>query len=169
MTEAQKAAQKRYDKLNRRKFTINLNYNTDADLIAFIESWDNIQKGFKELLWREIGRISRGIFNLRRYHMIYYFHQVENDKPILRLITDNMRLELNVSLWFPTTKSKLAVLLKLLNEYDYEGKLPEILIQLSDDLKSHQTFRDREVKSTKMFIKMLNSNIEQIRIFGGKL
>ena len=59
MTEAQKAAQKRYDKLNRRKFTINLNYNTDADLIAFIESWANIQKGFKELLWREIGRISK--------------------------------------------------------------------------------------------------------------
>ena len=59
MTEAQKAAQKRYDKLNRRKFTINLNYNTDADLINFIESWDNIQKGFKELLWREIGRISK--------------------------------------------------------------------------------------------------------------
>ena len=59
MTEAQKAAQKRYDKLNRRKFTINLNYNTDADLIAFIESWENIQKGFKELLWREIGRISK--------------------------------------------------------------------------------------------------------------
>ena len=59
MTEAQKAAQKRYDKLNRRKFTINLNYNTDADLINFIESWDNIQKGFKELLWKEIGRISK--------------------------------------------------------------------------------------------------------------
>ena len=59
MTEAQKAAQKRYDKLNRRKFTINLNYNTDADLIAFIESWDNIKRGFKKLLWREIGRISK--------------------------------------------------------------------------------------------------------------
>ena len=59
MTEAQKAARKRYDKLNRRKFTINLNYNTDADLIAFIESWENIQKGFKELLWKEIGRISK--------------------------------------------------------------------------------------------------------------
>ncbi len=101
--------------------------------------------------------------------MIYYFHQVENDKPILRLITDNMRLELNVSLCFPTTKSKLAALLKLLNEYDYEGKLPEVLIHLSDDLKSHQTFLHREVKSTKMFVKMLNSNIEQIRIFGGKL
>ena len=101
--------------------------------------------------------------------MIYYFHQVENDKPILRLITDNMRLEINVSLWFPTTKSKLAALLKLLNEYDYEGQLFDTLIHLSDDLKSHKTFLHREVKCTKMFVKMLNSNIEQIRIFGGKL
>ena len=58
-TEAQKRAQKEYDKKNRRKFTINLNYNTDADLIAYIESWDNIQRGFKQLLWREIGRISK--------------------------------------------------------------------------------------------------------------
>ena len=59
MTEAQKAAQKKYDKLNRRKFTINLNYNTDADLIAYIESWKNIQRGFKQLLYRELGRISK--------------------------------------------------------------------------------------------------------------
>lgn len=59
MTEAQKAAQKRYDKLNRRKFTINLNYNTDADLIAFIESWDNIQAGFKQLLWEKLRKISK--------------------------------------------------------------------------------------------------------------
>lgn len=59
MTEAQKAAQKKYDKLNRRKFTINLNYNTDADLIAYIESWDNIQRGFKQLLWEKLGRISK--------------------------------------------------------------------------------------------------------------
>lgn len=58
-TEAQKRAQKEYDKKNRRKFTINLNYNTDADLIAYIESWENIQRGFKQLLWREIGRISK--------------------------------------------------------------------------------------------------------------
>ena len=56
---AQKEAQKRYDAKNRRKFTINLNYNTDADLIAYIESWDNIQRGFKQLLWRELGRISK--------------------------------------------------------------------------------------------------------------
>ena len=101
--------------------------------------------------------------------MIYYFHRVPDNVPILRVITSIFSLEIDVSLWFPNTKNKLSTLLKLLDEYDYEGKLPEVLIQLSDDLKSHQTFLHREVKSTKMFVKMLNSNIEQIRIFGGKL
>ena len=101
--------------------------------------------------------------------MIYYFHRVPDNVPMLRVITSTFSLEIDVSLWFPNTKNKLSTLLKLLNEYDYEGELPEVLIQLSDDLKSHQTFLHREVKSTKMFCKMLNSNIEQIRIFGGKL
>ncbi|MBQ1572430.1 MAG: hypothetical protein IIZ78_14980 [Clostridiales bacterium] len=101
--------------------------------------------------------------------MIYYFHRVPDNLPMLRVMTSTFNLDINVSLWFPNTKGKLSTLLKLLNEYDYEGKLPELLIQLSDDLKSHQTFQYREVKSTKMFVKMLNSNIEQIRIFGGKL
>ena len=101
--------------------------------------------------------------------MIYYFHQIIDDKPMLRLTTSTFDITINVSMWFPNTKSKVAQLLKMFAEYDYDGKLPEILISLSDDLKSHQTFLHREVKSTKMFVKMLNSNIEQIRIFGGKL
>lgn len=101
--------------------------------------------------------------------MIYYFHQIVDDKPMLRLTTSTFDIVINVSMWFPNTKSKLAYLLKMLAEYDYDGKLPDVLFRLSDDLKSHQTFKDREVKSTKMFVKMLNSNIEQIRIFGGKL
>ena len=101
--------------------------------------------------------------------MIYYFHQIIDDKPMLRLTTSTLDLTINVSMWFPTTKSKVTQLLKILEENDYNGQLPDILIHLSDDLKSHQTFLHKEVKSTKMFCKMLNSNIEQIRIFGGKL
>lgn len=101
--------------------------------------------------------------------MIYYFHQIIDDKPMLRLTTSTFDLTIDVSMWFPNTKSKAAQLLKMLAEYDHNGQLPGILISLSDDLKSHQTFMHREVKSTKMFVKMLNSNIEQIRIFGGKL
>ena len=101
--------------------------------------------------------------------MIYYYHIVKRNEPYIRILTQAMILDVNVSMWFPNTKAKLNQLLKLMEEYDNRGKLPEILIQLSDDLKSHQTFQYREVKSTKMFVKMLNSNIEQIRIFGGKL
>jgi len=101
--------------------------------------------------------------------MIYYFHQIIDDKPMLRLTTSTFDLTIDVSMWFPNTKSKVAQFLKMLAEYDYNRQLPGILISLGDDLKSHQTFLHREVKSTKMFVKMLNSNIEQIRIFGGKL
>ena len=101
--------------------------------------------------------------------MIYYYKTVNENVPHIRILHYSFELKINVSNWFPNTKAKLNQLLKLMEEYDFDGKLPEILIQLSDDLKSHQTFKDREVKSTKMFCKMLNSNIEQIRIFGGKL
>lgn len=101
--------------------------------------------------------------------MIYYYHNVKGNEPYIRIITQAMKLDVNVSMWFPNTKAKLNQLLKLMEEYDFEGELPVVLIQLSDDLKSHQTFQYRKVKSTKMFVKMLNSNIEQIRIFGGKL
>ena len=101
--------------------------------------------------------------------MIYYFKTVNANVPHIRILHYSFGLTINISNWFPNTKAKLNQLLKLMEIYDFEGKLPEILIQLSDDLKSHQTFQYREVKSTKMFVKMLNSNIEQIRIFGGKL
>lgn len=101
--------------------------------------------------------------------MIYYYKTADGNIPHIRIMHYSFELKLNVSNWFPNTKAKLNQLLKLMNEYDYEGKLPEILIKLSDDLKSHETFLHREVKSTKMFCMMLNSNIEQIRIFGGKL
>lgn len=101
--------------------------------------------------------------------MIYYYKTVDGYIPHIRIMTHSFELKINVSNWFPNTKAKLNQLLKLLNEYDYEGKLPEILIQLSEDLKSKATFQYREVKSAKMFCRMLNSNISQIGMFGGKL
>lgn len=101
--------------------------------------------------------------------MIYYYKTVNENVPHIRILHYSFELKINVSNWFPNTKAKLNQLLKLMHEYDFEGKLPEILIQLSDDIKTYQTFIHREVKSTKMFNRMLNSNIEQIRIFGGKL
>ena len=33
-----------------------------------------------------------------------------------------MKLDINVSMWFPNTKAKLNQLLKLMEEYDFEGQ-----------------------------------------------
>lgn len=101
--------------------------------------------------------------------MIYYYHKVADSVPMLRITTDSFDLQLNVGMWFPNTKAKVSQLLKLMYEYDFKKDLQVILEQLQEDLKSKATFQDRKVQSAKMFCKMLNSNIEQIRIFGGKL
>ena len=112
--------------------------------------------------------------------MIYYFHTKRENCPYIRIRSHSMYMEINVSEWFPNTKAKLNLLLKLMDEYDHrwdtpdsddevKWHLPEILIALQEDLKDKNTFAHRPVKSVKMFCKMLNSNIEQIRIFGGKL
>ena len=42
--------QKRYDKKNTTSFSLKLNYNTDADLIAFLESHSNVQGFIKQVL-----------------------------------------------------------------------------------------------------------------------
>lgn len=52
-TEAQKRAQKKYDKANRDKFRmihLKLNRDTDADVIKKLESVDNIQGYIKVLI-----------------------------------------------------------------------------------------------------------------------
>lgn len=54
MTEAQKRASKKYDANNTRTFTIKLNYNTDADLILYLESVENVQGLIKDLLQKAI-------------------------------------------------------------------------------------------------------------------
>lgn len=101
--------------------------------------------------------------------MIYYYRPVKQQVPQIRITSDSMELLINVNLWFPNTKAKLNQLLKLMDEHDTDNKLQYVLPALQEDLKTAATFRDRPVKSTKMFCKMLNSNIEQIMIFRGKL
>ena len=101
--------------------------------------------------------------------MIYYYKTKDGNIPHIRIRTYSFELTLNVGNWFPNTKSKLNQLLKLMNEYDEKGELPYILSDLQEDLKLKDTFRFRKVKSTKMFCKMLNSNISQIGLFGGRL
>ena len=60
MTESQKAACKKYDKENTRTFTIKLNYNTDGDLIAFLEMLSNVQGYIKELISRDLRKQTGG-------------------------------------------------------------------------------------------------------------
>ena len=99
--------------------------------------------------------------------MIYYYRPIMQQVPQIRITSNSIELLIKVNLWFPNTKAKLNQLLKLMNKYDTNNKLQYILPLLQEDLKTAAIFIDRPVKSTKMFCKMLNSNIEQIRIFGG--
>lgn len=50
MTEAQRNAQRNYDARNRKKFTLNLNYNTDGEIIRFLERCENVQGTVKDIL-----------------------------------------------------------------------------------------------------------------------
>ena len=50
MTEQRKQSQREYDRKNTRTFCIKLNYNTDADLIAMLETKDNVQGFIKTVL-----------------------------------------------------------------------------------------------------------------------
>ena len=103
--------------------------------------------------------------------MIYYYHLAKTGKPYLKVTTDSMNLEINVGMWFPNTKVKVKQLLTIMKENSYNcvtsTQFAGALAGLVEDLKLSYTFKDREVKNTKMFCKMLNSNIEQIRVFAG--
>ena len=59
MTEAQKRASKKYDANNTRTFTIKLNYNTDANIIAYLESIENVQGLIKSLINEKIDKITK--------------------------------------------------------------------------------------------------------------
>lgn len=101
--------------------------------------------------------------------MIYYYHRAKDLKPMLKIEgwNNSFTLEINVGLWFPNTKAKLKDLLKLIRDNDENDRCMSVLATLNEDLKSKYTFDNRKVKSTKMFAKMLNSNIEQVKLFAG--
>lgn len=56
MTEAQKRAQKKYDANKTKTFTIKLNLNTDADIVAELEAADNVQGFIKKLIAAHVSR-----------------------------------------------------------------------------------------------------------------
>ena len=53
-SEAQKKADRKYEKNNVRRLTIKLNRNTDDDLIDYLEGIDNVQGFVKELIRQHI-------------------------------------------------------------------------------------------------------------------
>lgn len=53
-TEAQKRAREKYEKINTVQFKMKLNRNTDADILAKLESVDNKQGYIKELIRDDI-------------------------------------------------------------------------------------------------------------------
>ena len=61
MTEAQKRASRKYDAKNTRTFTIKLNYNTDADMISYLETIENVQGLIKLLIKKHIFKCVGGL------------------------------------------------------------------------------------------------------------
>lgn len=102
--------------------------------------------------------------------MIYYYHEVhEDDRPMLRITSSSLELVLKVAEWFPQNQQKLKKLLDMMNDYDDDGMLSDILIRLTDDLKDGKMFLHRTNRKKDMFRKMLHKNIDNIIEYGGKL
>ena len=51
-------AQMKYDRKNTKTFCIKLNYGTDANLISFLETQENVQGYIKSLIRKDIDRIA---------------------------------------------------------------------------------------------------------------
>ena len=54
VTEAQKRATKKYDAKNTKQYHMKFNLNTDAELIKWLDSQQNIQGYIKELIRRDM-------------------------------------------------------------------------------------------------------------------
>lgn len=58
MAQSKYAAQDRYNKLTRRRYVINLNKNTDQDIINYLDQLDNVQGYIKELIRANVNKKS---------------------------------------------------------------------------------------------------------------
>lgn len=56
MAQSKYAAQDRYNKLTRRRYVINLNKNTDQDIIDHLDQLDNVQGYIKELIRANVNK-----------------------------------------------------------------------------------------------------------------
>ena len=95
--------------------------------------------------------------------MIYY--HMNNDIEITNEIS--MTLHIIVHEWFPNTKQKVALLLKVMRENSTPQELSETLDNLIMDLNNKDTFAGRNNSKKPTFINMLARNKKQISIFNG--
>ena len=56
MTQNKYAPQERYNKKTRRRYVINLNKNTDQDIIDYLDQLDNVQGYIKDLIRTDMER-----------------------------------------------------------------------------------------------------------------
>lgn len=70
-------AQKRYDKKNTKSFSLKLNYNTDADMIAFLEAQNNVQGFLKSLI---NVRMNWDTQLMKRYHGGFVYTDTDSIK-----------------------------------------------------------------------------------------
>ena len=59
MTDEKRAYNKEYDRQNTKMYCIKLNYRTDANLISWLESVNNVQGLIKELLNKELDQMTK--------------------------------------------------------------------------------------------------------------
>ena len=56
MTQNRYAPQERYNKKTRRRYVINLNKNTDQDIIDYLDQLDNVQGYIKDLIRSNVSK-----------------------------------------------------------------------------------------------------------------
>ena len=59
MTPAQKRAQEKYDKANTKQFHFKLNFKTDADIIAKLQTVSSMQGYIKELIRADLAKTEK--------------------------------------------------------------------------------------------------------------
>ena len=99
--------------------------------------------------------------------MIFYYPASEYRISYLKVVSEFMELRIVVPEWFPNTKQKLTLLLKVMKEYSTPTELSEMLDNLMMDLNNKDTFAGRNNSKKPKFVNMLAMNKKQISVFNG--
>ena len=97
--------------------------------------------------------------------IIYLKHNVDSIQDYIKVDSNEMLLIINVGWFFPNTKAKVNMLLKILREYDTNDQLGNVLDSTYKSLLQHLRLAT-QVDNRKL-AKQLVKNIDQIKIFNG--